>query len=46
MLTVSKNYDILQQVGWNYFGNRHGKNENDGVSAVVKSHLVKSIMSP
>lgn len=39
MLNISDNFFIPQKVIWNFFGSRHGKNESDGESAVVKSAL-------
>lgn len=39
MYNISRNFEIPQQIVWNFFGSRHGKNESDGESAVVKSHL-------
>lgn len=39
MLNISQNFHIPQKVIWNFFGSRHGKNESDGESAVIKSKL-------
>lgn len=39
MLNMSNNFSIPQTIIWNFFGSRHGKNESDGESAVVKSAM-------
>ena len=39
LYNIGRNFDIPQQVVWNFFGSRHGKGESDGESAVVKNYL-------
>ena len=43
MRHLAQNFDIPQNILWNFYGSRHGKGEADGESAVIKGTLTRSI---